>query len=96
MGEMCGASVQASETGLFRRRKKYHTPQNMTRRPRRPNSEPSAMATMELGFDLSDDVRVAFAVDEAIMGPDKVVVVGVGDREEDVEELVSVALVKLP
>lgn len=93
MGEMCGASVQASETGLFRRRKKYHTPPNMTRRPRIPNSEPSAMATMELDFDLSDDVRVVFAVDEAITGPGKVVV---GDREENVEELILVALVKLP
>ena len=52
------------------------------------------MATMELDFDLSDDVRGVFAVDEAIMGPGTVVVVG--DREEDVDELVSVALVKLP
>jgi len=88
-------SVQASETGLlFRRRKRYHIPPNMMSRPRKPNNEPSAMATM--GLDLGSGDGVALAVEEAIMGTGKVEVGNreeVGDREEDVEELTFVTVV---
>lgn len=91
------STVQASEAGLFRRRKKYHAPHTMTRTPRTPNKEPSAMATTERDLDLGVDVAVACVVDEAMMG----FCVGVGDRDEDVEEVLVVVMlvvlvVKLP
>jgi hypothetical protein len=47
-------------------------------RPRAPNAEPTAMATMDLESDLGDEV--ALAVEEATAGK-----VEVGNREEDVE-----------
>jgi hypothetical protein len=50
----------------------------MTRRPRIPNNEPSAIATTDLDLDLGDEFTPA--VDEAIMGSCKV---GVGDGEEE-------------
>ena len=55
-------------------------------RPRTPNTEPSAMATMELDSDIGDEV--ALAVEEATTGRREV-----GDREEDVEELAFVTVV---
>jgi hypothetical protein len=89
--EAAPSIVQASEFGLFRRRKRYHPPINMMSRPRTPNIEPSAMATMDL--DLGSEDEVALAVEEAIMGTGKLEVeVGkweeVGNWEEDVEELI--------
>ena len=60
----------------------------MMSRPRAPNSEPSAMATMDLDLGLGDGV--ALAVEEAMMGTGKV---EVGNREEDVEELTFVTVV---
>ena len=76
-------SVQASEFGLFRRRKRYHTPLNMMTRPRTPNTEPSAMAIMDLDLDFGDEV--ALAVEEAIIGK-----VEVGNKEDFLEELTFV------
>ena len=80
-------SVQASELGLFRRRRKkrYHTPLDMMSRPRTPNNEPSAMATVGLDLDIGDEVGLA--VEEAIMGTGKVELEEVGNREEDDDEL---------
>lgn len=72
--------VQASETGLFRRRKKYHTPPTTRRRPRTLSNEPSAMATTDLDPDFEDGVGLA--IDEAMMGSCKV---EVDDGEEDEE-----------
>jgi hypothetical protein len=80
--------VQTSEFGLFRRRKRYHAPLNMMTRPRTPNNEPSAMATVDLDLDLGDGVELA--VEEAITGPGEE---GVGGREEVVEELTFVTVV---
>lgn len=84
-------SVQASDLGLLRRRKRYHTPLDMMRRPRTPNNEPSAMANTDL--DLGVGNEVALAVEEAIMGVGRVELEEVGDREEDVEELTFVTVV---
>jgi hypothetical protein len=78
--------VQASDFGLFRHRKRYHTPLNMMNRPRTPNTEPSAMANMDLDSDSGDEV--ALEVEEATTGK-----VEVGNREEDVEELTFVTVV---
>jgi len=79
-------NVQASEFGLFRRRKRYHTPLNIMSRPRKPNNEPSAMANMDLDLELGDEV--ALAIEEAVTGK-----VEVGDREEVLEELTFVTVV---
>lgn len=79
-------SVRASEFGLFRRRKRYHNPHIIMTRPRTPNTEPSAMATMESELDMGDEV--ALAVEEATTGR-----VEVGNGEEDVEELAFVTVV---
>lgn len=79
-------SVQASEFGLFRRRRRYHPPLNIMSRPRKPNNEPSAMANMDLDVELGDEVALAF--EEAITGE-----VEVGDREEVVEEVAFVTVV---
>lgn len=85
-------SVQASEFGRFRRRRKrYHTPHMMMSRPRAPNNEPSEMATM--GLDLGVGDGVALAVEEAMMGTGKVELEDVGNRVEEVEELTFVAVV---
>ena len=56
-------------------------------RPRTPSDEPTAMATMDLDLDLGSGDGVALAVEEATMGTVKV---GVGEWEEDVEELLVV------
>lgn len=92
MFEPAPSIVQASEFGLFRRRKRYHPPIDMMSRPRTPNIEPSAMATMDL--DLGSGDEVALAVEEAITGTGKLEV-EVGNWEEDVEELIFDTVVKI-
>jgi hypothetical protein len=60
----------------------------MTRRPRIPNNEPSAMATTDLDLDFGDGVRLA--IDEAIVGFCKVEVDGGEEEDEEPTFVASV------